>query len=185
MKNLTLFGLVIAAGLLGGCKKQLASYKADLMYQQGAVKYDFSVSVKDEILYVSVRRNGAELSGISGNHMPGGRVAEVTAADLNADGNPELYVFPDKDSSMPGLLAFSCGEKDCSAIGVEGGAGGPALMDYCGGDSYKIEGALLLRHYNGCKPAKGERMYVKYALKKTSFGFILSQAGTGKTVTTH
>lgn len=184
MIRITLFGLVVAAGFFAGCKKQVNLYKADLAYQKGATKYDFSVSVKDEILYVSVRRNGVELAGISGNHVAGGKVAGLTAADLNADGSPELYVFLGKDSSVPGLLAFTCGEKDCSSIGIDGGGGGQAPMDYCGGDSYKIEGNMLFRSYNGCKQAKGEQLFVKYALKETSFGLMLTQAGIGKTTTT-
>lgn len=185
MKKLTLFGLVVTAGLLGGCKKEAKMYKADLMYQQGAVKYDFSVSFRGEMLYASARRNGAELPGISGNRIPGGEVTGAAAADLNADGTPELYVFLGKESSVPGLLAFSCGEKDCASIGIEGGGGGRAPLDYCGGDSYKLEGNLVLRQYDGCKQAKGERMFIKYALKKTSFGLMLSEAGIGKTTTTH
>ncbi|MDO8803287.1 MAG: hypothetical protein Q7R35_02555 [Elusimicrobiota bacterium] len=184
MKKLTLIGLVVAAGLLSGCKKQVNLYKADLAYQQGAVKYDFSVSVKDEVLYVSIRRNGVGLPGLSGNRVPGGEVAGVAAADLNADGTPELYVFLGKDSSAPALLACSCGEKECASIGMEGGGGGQEPMDYCGGDSYKIEGNRLFRHYNGCKQAKGERLFVKYALKETSFGLMLSSAGIGKATTT-
>jgi len=183
MKKLTLIGLVVGAGLLAGCKKQMNSYKADLAYQLGAVKYDFAVSVKDDVLYVSVRRDGAGLPGISGNRVPGGEVAGVAAADLNADGTPELFVFPGKDSSMSGLLAFSCGEKDCASIGIDSGGGGQAPMDYCGGDTYKIEGSWLFRHYNGCKQAKGERLFVKYVLKETSFGLMLTQAGIGKTTT--
>lgn len=184
MKKLTLFGLVVAAGLLAGCKKQVNSYKADLTYQLGAAKYDFAVSVKDEMLYVSARRNGVELPGISGNRVPGGEVAGVAAADLNADGTPELYVFFGKDTSVPGLLAFSCSEKECASIGIEGGGGGQAPMDYCGGDSYKIEGNRLLRHYSGCKQGKGEQLFIKYALKDTSFGPMLTKAGIGKTTTT-
>jgi len=184
MIRMTVLGLVVAAGVFAGCKKQENLYKADLTYQKGATKYDFSVSVKDEMLYVSARRNGVELAGISGNSVPGGKVSGMAAADLNADGSPELYVFFDKESSVPGLLAFTCGEKDCSSIGIEGGGGGQAPMDYCGGDSYKIEGNMLFRSYKGCKQAKGEQLFVKYALKETSFGLMLTQAGIGKTTTT-
>lgn len=32
MKKLTLFGLVVVAGLFGGCKKEANWYKADLTY---------------------------------------------------------------------------------------------------------------------------------------------------------
>jgi len=186
MTKRSLYVLIVAAGLLAGCKKQVAFYKGELTYEKvGAPKYAFSVQVRGEELFFSARREGVELTGISGNRVPGGKVAAVEAADLNSDGKPEVYVFFAEASGVPpGLLAFSCGEKDCSSIGIEGGAGGGMPKDYCGGDSYKTEHDRLVRQYKGCGTKAGERLYIKYALKTTSFGLMLSKAGEGKTVTT-
>ncbi len=187
MTKRSLYMLIAAAGLLAGCKKQDAFFKSELIYDKvGAPKYAFTVQVRGEEMFFSARRDGLDLPGISGNRVPGGKVSSVEAADLNSDGKPEVYVFFAEASGVPpGLLAFSCGEKDCSSIGIEGGAGGEPPRDYCGGDSYKTEHDRLVRQYNGCGMKAGERLYVKYALKTTSFGLMLSKAGEGKTVTTN
>jgi hypothetical protein len=179
-----LLGLAAAAFIFAGCKKPVYTYKAELAYQVGGAQYDFTVSARDEMMYISAKRDGVELTGISGNQLQGG-VGQVAVGDLNGDGRPELYIFSAKESSVPGLLAFTCGAKECSSIGIEGGGGGQVPMDYCGGDSYKIEGKKLIRYYNGCKQANGEQLFIKYALKETSFGLMLVKDSIGKTVTTH
>jgi len=167
--------LAVCAVALAGCSKPL--FQTDLSFAKNGNKYDFSVSIAEDKLYISCKYNGADIGDGSGWNMYGKSITQVAVKDLNSDGYPEVYAFNDRPSSLPNLNAITCIQSSCSQIGIEGAAGGPAPDNYCGEDSYSIGNNLITRKYRLCKKvnAVGDGFgTIAYKLNKNSFGYILN-----------
>lgn len=159
---------------LAGCEKP--EFQSDLSFVKNGNKYDFRISVVKDTLYLHCKYNGADVGEDAGLLMAGKRIAQAAVKDLDDDGYPEVYVFYDRPSSVPAMSAVACNERACSGIGVQGAAGGPAPENYCGEDSYNIEGNLVLRNYRLCSrpDAAGDGLgTIAYMLDRNSFGYIL------------
>lgn len=164
-----------AALLICGCKKN--SYRADRFYEAGGKRYAFTVAVENGTLYISGMLDGEPISGSQGAAVPEGKFSQVEVADLNGDGDPEVYAFyPQGYSWRSGVYAASCGVKGCVSIGMEDAAAGKPPADYCGEDAYSMEKDAIVRQYTAC-PAivSGPKKlgHIRYKLVKTSFGLVL------------
>ncbi|MDD5209594.1 MAG: hypothetical protein PHV36_09415 [Elusimicrobiales bacterium] len=172
--------LVFLAVLSAGCRKP--SFRNDLVFENGNNKYKFTITVAEDMLYIGGKYNGADLSGTSGQMMTGKEIFQAAVADLNSDGEPEVYVFYRPADVGPGVHALTCKGGDCSSLGIEGSGGGPIPEDYCGGDSYRLEKDSIVRQYLRCPDkASGyknalEPRTIRYKLKYSSQGYILSRA---------
>lgn len=145
--------LVLLASVLGGCQKP--AYNANLAFGKEGEKYSFVVSNKNNALSIAGKYDGKDLTGTGSWSSAGQYIVQTAVADLNADWNPEVYLFVKaKDETARGAIrAVSCKETACSAIVMEESAAGPEPKDYCGGDVFKIDGNGILRQYNACPPA--------------------------------
>jgi len=170
-------GVVLAAAVLlfCGCKKN--SYRADRFYEAGGKSYAFTVAVEKETLYISGMVDGKPINGSSGESVPEGKFSRVEVADLNNDGEPEIYAFsPRSYSWSSGLYAYSCSEAGCVAIGMENAPGGHPPGDYCGEDAFNLKDGALVRQYTVCPvSSNGPKKlgYIRYTLIKNSFGLVL------------
>lgn len=166
--------------LLGGCSKP--DFHVDLTFAHRNNRHEFSVSVNGGILYISGKYNGADITiGSSGKMMRGKEIFQASSADLDSDGNPEVYVFYRPPDLGPGIYAVTCREGSCESIGVEGSAGGREPEDYCGGDSFTLDKRTITWNYLACAAAPGARKSpelraLKYELGRTTFGLILRRA---------
>jgi len=170
-----MFVIAGCAVALAGCGKPL--FQTDLSFAKNGKKYDFSVSIAKEKLYIYCKYNGADIGGGSGWNMEGKRLTHIAVKDLNDDGYPEVYAFYGLPSSLPSINAITCIESACSQIAIQGAAGGPDPENYCGEDSYSIENNLVFRKYRLCKKADpvGDGFgSIAYKLKHNSFGYILN-----------
>lgn len=165
---------LLVAALLSGCQRQ--TYRSDLYFKAGGKMFAFTVTVIDEKLYISVMCDAKEVAGASGSTVPGGKLARVETADLNADGNPELYAFLPKGSRWPGVVAYSCDAKECRRMGIEGAAGEVPPKDYCGEDAYSFEKDALVRQYTSCESPSTQKKLgiIRYKIKNGSSGMLLS-----------
>ncbi len=167
--------LAAAALVFCGCKKD--SYRADRFYEAGGKRYAFTVAVEDGTLYISGMVDGKRIEGSHGAAVPEGKLARLEVADLNGDGEPEVYAFSQGGHSWwTGLYAESCGENGCVPIGMEDGPGGRPPADYCGEDAYSLENNALVRQYTVCPGlTRGPKKIgaIRYKLKRTSFGLVL------------
>lgn len=154
-------------------------FQNDLIFERPGKKHRFTIAVTNDTLYVYGKFNGEDISGISGRSMKGKEIFHAAAADLDSDGNPEVYVFYRPQDIGPGVIAATCRGKICSPIGAEGSAGGPRLTDYCGGDSYTVGKDSVLRSYASCsKSPSGDSSAtheIRYRLKHLASGDILAE----------
>lgn len=164
--------VVLAAFFWTGCKRE--TYRTDLFYKAGGKTFAFTVTVIDRTLYVSSMVDGKTVAGSYGEMVPDGKLARVEAADLNADGEPELYAFYTRNYSWwSGLAAVSCGERECVTIGMENSADGHPPADYCGEDAYSLDKDALVRQYTVCPREEKKLGFIRYKLVKNSFGLLL------------
>ncbi len=76
-----------------------------------------------------------------------GAVTGVKSADLNGNGQPELYVMTDNKKANGGLYAFEFSDNGYKPISLPGTPAGQAGMGYDGQDMYQISGNKLVRMF--------------------------------------
>lgn len=124
----------------------------DVSFNQEATQGEYRFTVKtfgsEEPRTVSIRSyKGSSLTTDPIRTMVTGAVTGVTAADLNGNGKPELFIMTDNKKANGGLYAFEFNERGYTPISFPGTPDGQAGMGYNGQDTYKINGNKLTRMY--------------------------------------
>ena len=76
-----------------------------------------------------------------------GRPVRATAADLNGNGKPEVYVFTDAPTANAGFYAYELQPSGLTPLPGPGRISGRAAEGYRGHDTYAVSGATLIRSF--------------------------------------
>jgi hypothetical protein len=92
-------------------------FQNNLVFEKNGNRYEFTVTVTSETLYIAGWYNGIPCpGGDSGYRMAGKDIYQAAVADLDSDGDPEVYVFFRPPDLGPGIKAITCDGKTCSGV---------------------------------------------------------------------
>ena len=182
---------IIVGGLLGGYAVQAEEITGfHKVVTLNEVSFDIRCEEKSSLNTAFIKPTGLKNNKTIQEEVDG-RIVDVSMADLNADGSPELYIFTTSagSGSVGSLLAYSTNKKKSLtpiylpeiSEDTKNGQG------YMGHDRFTIVGNRLVRTfpiYNkddaNCCPTGGKRT-VAYQLVAGEAGWVLKIATSSTT----
>jgi hypothetical protein len=76
-----------------------------------------------------------------------GAVRDAVSADLNGNGQPELYIFTDNAAANGGFYGYEFGQRGYTPVSSPGMITGTAATGYSGKDTYIISNGMLSRSF--------------------------------------
>ena len=125
---------------------------SDVTFDREVTQGDYRFAVKtfgsEEPRFISIRsyRGSSQIMDPLRVEVSGA-VTNIAAADLNGNGQPELYVMTDNKKANGGLYAYEFRERGYTPISFPGTPAGKSGMGYNGQDMYRISGNKLVRTF--------------------------------------
>ena len=76
-----------------------------------------------------------------------GAVRDAVSADLNGNGQPELYIFTDDAAANSGFYGYEFGQRGYTPVSSPGMITGTAATGYSGKDTYVLSNGMLSRTF--------------------------------------
>lgn len=126
--------------------------EGDVTFDREVTQGDYRFQVKaygsQEPRTISVRSyRGSSLTTDPIRTSVTGAVTNVTTADLNGNGKPELYVMTDNKKANGGFYGFEFNDKGYTPIALPATLSAQSSIGYMGQDTYQLNGNKLTRMF--------------------------------------